>query len=292
MKLPDFKTRDAFVRLKQAMGLPRDALGNLRAVQVRRDGVSYEEIRKLSEEGLEFELGDIVPLKDGTLSYKDRRVLLYIRDVAQYGGNYSDPKFHFADCGTLQNMRTNFRFGRYVIATRDDGLFQLHYTQTGRKAEKELEVCQNCLDRMNYNGFTLSAWATAKRQAAVSSFSIAEFFARFPKTLHHSIPDHTDRSAPSNVYSKDWGAISRAYREKRGWLCETCGMSLNAPHLRTYLEVHHRNGLKNENHETNLKAVCVHCHANEPGHAHMFASPRYKQFEATWQRLNRTSGAR
>src|SRR6476661_7836031 len=100
MKLPNFLLSDDLNHLKIAMGIARNKFGNLRAIEVRRDGATRDEIRRLAEDGLEVDKEDVVPLPDGTLSYKDRRVLLYIRDISQYGGNYSEPRFHFSNCTT------------------------------------------------------------------------------------------------------------------------------------------------------------------------------------------------
>lgn len=287
MNLPDFLTFDDLIRLKKAMGLPSNKLGKLGNVHVRRVGATIHEIRQLAEEGLEVDKQDVIPLPDGTLSYKDRRVILYIRDISQYGGNYADPRFHFSDCATLRQMRENLRFGRFVIATRDDGQFQLHYVDSGRRTDKRLDVCQNCLDRMKYKGFQLGMQADVRR-AAVQVFSIADFFAAYPKTLHRFVPAHTDQTAPTNNYSSDFSLVSSAYRHKHNWTCETCRIPLSRDLLRRYLHVHHINGLKNDNEEANLKAVCVHCHASEPSHGHVMAMRQYREFEATWQRWRQT----
>lgn len=288
MKLPNFFEADDLIRLKRAMGLPPNKLGNLRNFQIRRTGPSSEEIRQLAAEGLEVEKKDVVALPDGTLSFKDRRVLLYIRDISQYGGNYSDPRFHISDCATLRQMRENLRFGRFVIASRDDGLFQLHYIDSGRRTDKRLAVCQNCLDRLNYKEFQLGRPPDTRR-AMVQEFSITEFFGTYPKTLHHAMPIHTDLTAPTNDYTRDFQCISRAYRQKRNWICEACGISLSRNEMRRYLQVHHINGLKNDNNDENLKAVCVHCHALEPLHGHVTAMRQFREFEATWQKW-RTTG--
>jgi hypothetical protein len=287
MKLPNFLVSDDLIRLKGGMGIPRNKLGNLRAVEVRRVGATHDEIEKLAQEGLEVDRQDVVSLPDGTLLYKDRRVLLYIRDIQQYGGNYSDPRFHFSDCDTLRFMRGNLRFARFVIASRDDGLFQLHYIDSDRRMDRRLDVCQNCLDRLKYRGFQ-RGMPPEVRRAAVQGFSIPEFFIAYPKTLHYSVPTHTDQTAPTNEYSRDFSQVSRAYRVKIGWVCETCGMPLSNELMRRYLHVHHINGLKNENADANLKAVCVHCHALEPSHGHITAMRQYREFEATWQGWRKT----
>jgi hypothetical protein len=287
MKLPNFLVSDDLVRLKSSMGIPRNKLGDLQAIEIRRGRTTPEELRQLGEEGLEVDKEDVLPLSDGTLSYKDRRILLYIRDISHYGGNYSEPKFHFADCATVGQMRENLRFGRFVIADHENGIFELRYVNSGRRDKKRLRVCQNCLDRLNYKGFQLNMRPDARR-AAVRDFSIPDFFTAYPKTLHHSIPTYTDQTAPTNDYSPDFSLISRAYRQKRNWICETCAIPLSKDVLRRYLHVHHVNGLKNENHEANLKSVCVHCHALEPSHGHVKAMRQYREFEATWQRWRQT----
>jgi 5-methylcytosine-specific restriction endonuclease McrA len=287
MKFPNFMESAHFVRLKREMGIPPNQRGNLRAVEVRRNGATREEIRRLTKEGLEVEEADVIPLPDGTLSYRDRRVLLYIRDVSQYGGNDSDPKFHVSNCTTLRQMREHLRFGRFVIASRDDGLFHLHYINSGLREDKPLDVCQNCLDYLKYKGFQLSMTGRARR-AAVHAFRIPDFFAAYPKTLHHYIPTYTDRTAPTNDYSPDFSVISRAYRLKRNWTCETCRIPLSKGAMQRHLHVHHINGAKNENNEENLKAVCVHCHALEPRHSHITAMRQYREFETIWHSWNKT----
>jgi hypothetical protein len=125
MKLPNFLVSNDFIRLKSSMGIPRDKLGDLQAIEIRHRRTTREELRQLSEEGLDVDKEDVIPLPDGTLSYKDRRVLLYIRDISHYGGNYSEPRFHFADCATVRQMRENLRFGRFVIADHENGTFEL-----------------------------------------------------------------------------------------------------------------------------------------------------------------------
>jgi len=287
MKLPNFLVSREMLRLKRAMGIADDKLGNVREISVRRDKADREEIRRLAEDGLEVDIDAVQPLEDGTLSYKDRRVLLYIRDVAQYGGEYSDPRFHFANCSTVRQMRANLRFGRYVIASRDDGMFHLHYVTSGRRTDKRLDVCQNCLTGLSYKGFQHGMAVDAKRDAVVN-FSIAEFFMAYPKILHHTIPAHTDRTSPTNDYSADFAQVSLRYRQLRSWQCEACGIDLARKEMQRYLHVHHINGLKNENHEGNLKAVCIRCHALEPMHGHVTAMRQFREFEPIWTRWRKS----
>jgi 5-methylcytosine-specific restriction endonuclease McrA len=281
MKLPDFRKFDKLIRVKVAMGVPPNQVGDIRAIEIRRAGPTQEEIGRLDGDGLEVEKEDVVPLPDGTLSYKDRRVLLYIRDIAVYGGGNFVPRFHISDCRTLQEMRRNQRFARFVIASRDDGLFQLHYIDSGRRKTVRLDVCQNCLDHLSYKGFQQSL-SEAKRLAAVSDFSIPKFFEAYPKSLHRFTPTHTDLTAPQNVYNPDFPSKSRAYRQQKNWVCEECGISLSTPAMQRFLHVHHINGQRNDDDPRNLKALCIHCHAEQPSHGHMKAMLQYREFEPIW----------
>jgi len=47
-----------------------------------------------------------------------------------------------------------------------------------------------------------------------------------------------------------------------------------------YLHVHHRNGQKNDNRDSNLAVMCVACHAEQPMRGHMKFTPDYKAFIA------------
>ena len=63
-------------------------------------------------------------------------------------------------------------------------------------------------------------------------------------------------------YTKDWEAVSRAYRTKKDFSCEACGLHIENELDRMYLHTHHINGNKIDNREHNLRCLCVRCHAN------------------------------
>ena len=62
-------------------------------------------------------------------------------------------------------------------------------------------------------------------------------------------------------YTKDWETISRAYREKCDFTCEECGIRIDDPFDHHYMHVHHINGDKTNNRESNLKCLCIRCHS-------------------------------
>src|SRR5262249_42032075 len=155
MKLPDFTLDPSLNELRKAMGAELHPF----EPAPTGDALTPDEINRLAREGIEIPLGEVDILPDGTLAYKDRRVVLYIRDVRQYqSARLSDndlPRFHVADCETLQGMRANRRYERYVVATRETGEFQINLMHHNRyeQSDRRLNVCQNCLAKLNWNNF-------------------------------------------------------------------------------------------------------------------------------------------
>jgi hypothetical protein len=270
VKLPDFKKFERLNSLRTRMGISPNTFGEMKTIVIKASSMSYDELKALSTVGIEVELDQVSVLADGTLAYKDKRVLLHIRDVSDHGRSYSDPRFHFANCETLRKMRSNNRFDRYVVATNDSGVFRLFFSSTRKEVPKKLDVCQNCLEFFSYNGF-LGTDEQFQRKRAVNSFSISEFFEKYPKSLHAEVPRYTDKTAPRNEYTSDFEVVSRQIKVNRGWQCEApgCGIVLSDPQHRRYLHAHHVNGLKYDNANGNLKLYCVHCHSNQFQHSHM-----------------------
>lgn len=281
MKLTNFYEFEVLNQLKERMGIPREQYGSFTVV-VSGPRLTPDELERLvSPDGLDIDsLDDLRVLDDGTLGFKDSRVLLYIRDVTAFKDKPFEPKFHVAHCKTLRQMREMNRLNsRYVVATRVNGEFNLNVSRYGTTTRSvvRLSVCQNCLDWLQFEGFekTLSR---PKRKEIVRGFEISRFFDKFPKSLHIARPVHTSDSAPLNDYVVGFADISLKARSAAGWCCQECGLNLSKQDHRRFLHAHHRNGDKSDNTQSNLKVVCMGCHANEPCHAHMKNLPEYAQF--------------
>ena len=243
-----------------------------------RRTITPEELEALATKGIEIPLREVEVLNDGTFTYKGRRVVVYIRDVVSYRDDYSMPKFHLAMCETLLMMREEGRYEkRYVVATRDDGLFRIQRVDGTRilsAIEEKLDVCQNCLHSLHYKGFSKSDRRNKKRDS-VENFSLSSFFDEFGPSTVWTTPDFDSNHAPTNVYSVDFYRIAKTIKERRGFRCENCG---RRPEAR-FLHVHHINGQKSDNSERNLRVLCVGCHADAPRHGHMKATPGFKEFQ-------------
>src|SRR6266481_242261 len=120
MMLPDFIEFEPFNRLRRLMNAP---LPNEFSSGYTINRLTQDDLDRALEgiEGVTVDdISDVTVLPDGTLSYQNRRVLLYIRDKWAFPGQRL-PKFHLANCKKLEEMRAHGRLERYVISTRSDG---------------------------------------------------------------------------------------------------------------------------------------------------------------------------
>lgn len=278
MKLPDFADDPQLNALRNAMDAPlRDF-----AAAPPSEVLTAEEVERLSTEGIEIPIEDVQVLSDGTHVYKGRRVIVYIRDIALYGDRLTLPRFHLAMCDTLAKMIEEKRYTkRYVVATRDDGKFSIHRIRADliTKSDETLDVCQHCLDELKYKGFSLRQGPT-QRQAAVGAFSMKLFFDEFGRSCVWAMPRYDEQSAPANVYNVNFYRIARAIKEQRGYRCEdtSCRVNLSKPMHQRFLHAHHIDADKTDNHPSNIKLLCIRCHARTFQHSHLMRSPDYEIF--------------
>lgn len=278
MKLPSFDDDAALNALRRAMGAQLRDYSPPPLSSV----LTIEEIERLAGEGIEIPLDQVSVLNDGTHIYKGRRVIVYIRDVAEYGGRVSLPKYHLALCTTLNLMIEEGRYQkRYVVATRDDGKFSIQRVrgETVVKTDEALDICQQCLDELNYKSFSLRM-ARDRRTRAVREFSIKAFFEEFGKSCVWATPRFDSVHAPTNVYSQQFYQIAKSLKAKRGYRCEnmSCRINLSAPEDRRFLHAHHLDADKFDSHPTNIRLLCIRCHADEFQHSHMKENPDYARF--------------
>jgi hypothetical protein len=242
-----------------------DLLGRLNSIE----GILVENIR------------DIKIQEDGTFEYKGQKVLVYIRDQ-RYNPRYGrgEYKFHISNCETINRYIQNNRFDRYVVSTRTDGKFLVNIKNSVTNSfEKknvimELKVCKNCLLNLSYKGYR--GHYDPESIKIYKNFKLEEFFEQY-STRHTTTPTHTDTNAPDDLYPDDFEQISRKIREECDWTCQNCGIKVKPEH-RNFMHIHHINGVKSDNKRTNLKCLCIKCHAEQPDHEHLQFSPDYFKF--------------
>ncbi|MGE0311504.1 MAG: HNH endonuclease [Lautropia sp.] len=233
--------------------------------------------KDLAGDGVDVDLHSLETLADGTLAYRGHRVLVYIRDVSTAAGAPSLPRYHLAECRKLKEMRSANRIERYVVANRDDGRFVVHLG-VGTPRLVALAVCQFCLAHVGWNGFS-GSMRSDERRRRVDAFELKSYFAKYPRDLLVQAPGSRADTDPLNDYPSDWPAISARMRARAGYRCSACAMVLDGP-LKQYLDVHHRNGRRNDCRPENLQVLCVACHARQPMHRHLADDPRHRAFVA------------
>jgi hypothetical protein len=288
MTLPNFVEFEPFNQLRRLMDapLPNDFSSGYVINRLTRDDLdkALEGIEGVTVDDIE----QVQPLPDGTLAYRDRRILFYIRDKRAFAGqNFRQqlPKFHIADCSRLAQMRQQGRFERYVISTRTDGKFKMNFLdRVGNQSSLcELKVCKLCLEHLHYHGYR---HGTRRRDKEIyNSFALQEYFTAYPKNQITALPLHTDYTAPLNEYANGFRETSQRYRAENSWRCENCLIDLSHPSYRKYLHTHHLNARKSDDRRENHRALCIRCHAEEPMHAHLKNSPDYREFIRVYLRL-------
>lgn len=276
MKLPDFTNDSGWNGLRSSMRAPfvRFNTNDWRVVN------SDDLLGRLSSTGIEVTFDEISINDDGTFSFKGERVLVHIQDqrVNPRYANNGGYRFHLCNCGTIEDFRKRNQLERYVVSRRTDGLFIVNeynpvtrqYISKGQK--KRLTVCKNCLLQLNYRGYS----DHKAGNGIYSQFNLEEFFEEYQKSPFHTRPQHYAGEAFHDQYSNDFSQISSAYRASVNWTCEECGRRLDKD--KGALHVHHRNGIKSDNSWSNLQALCVGCHAEQPGHERMKFQRDYQEF--------------
>lgn len=279
MKLIDFNKYTLFYTLRRKMGISDDAQSNITLNAHQWKGISKEKIDQLKGyiDVLEVPLQEIEISNDGSFKYRGFKVILYIRDQMGYYTQNNGYRYHLSDCKTLEDMRNHKRYDKYVVSTRNDGRFLVNILDHGillhKNIECELFVCKNCLRRLNYKRYNDKSGR--ERDAIWNSFTISDYFNKYSSMITH-IPSHNEITAPINQYDVDQRRISDERRQYKNWKCEKCGIQLNID--KEFLHVHHINGQKNDNDDSNLKVLCIKCHAEEPDHNHIKNLPEYMRF--------------
>jgi len=153
MQLPNFLKDRGLNALRDQMGATE--LGSFRlAFNVYRFTISDLE-QSLAGGIVIDDLSKVRTLDDKTLSYKDRRVLLHLRDIPvlppeMRGLTALRPRFHLCNCAEMRRIRGLAVAPDVVLSAREDGEFKIRLLDgIGiRESNERLEVCGECLEEL------------------------------------------------------------------------------------------------------------------------------------------------
>jgi len=241
------------------------------------------EIRQALRKGIELTL-DKVTARSGLFEHEGEQIVIYIRDnVNNAAGRANqevrdDPqhgkRVHLSECSTIMGMKKNGRFYRYVATNRRDNLYTVDVMSTDGSGIESIDLpllpCIYCLKQLNYKNGKSSQDHDMWRDIA-RKFDLEEFFGLY-STFFSQQPRYRDTDGSLSGYVSGWSTISDQQRNQANWTCSSCRVVLAKPHLRRWLHTHHVNGVRGDNHHTNLVVLCLLCHAEQPGHDHMHVS--------------------
>jgi hypothetical protein len=161
-------------------------------------------------------------------------------------------KFHIVWCKTLDEWHTRLRKTNrndgkftYPVIGKDGIEFKPELSDGGR----ELYLCKNCIKLTpGFSGGLV--------------FDLQKYLKDGPTLERFSSIDHvSDFDRIPNIYPSDWSRIATAFKEMRSWRCEACFIDLSGSSHRQYLHAHHIDSRPHNCSITNLKALCIRCHA-------------------------------
>ena len=238
--------------------------------EINLTALEFEPLDIQLSEGLEIDLSDI-KIEDGLLSYQGRQVLLYIKDhSSKFDITVKNPergnRFHVSDCSKIREMRLIGRFNRYVATNNVSGYFEIesskNYYGQSYTAKAALKICKRCLINLNYKGYS----SKEEDIRIFNNFSLDEFFSEYSSCFAYMPKAWAENTKVG--YTRDWQEISKATREKAGYICSRCSIDLSKN--KNLCHVHHVNGVKNDNNASNLKVLCIDCHRRQHNHGGMY----------------------
>lgn len=173
-----------------------------------------------------------------------QQIFLYMRNYNM--ADWGKPRFHITNCTTLQALGTK----RYRRA--NTGTVIVYDTSQERDVEVSgLPLCKHCLKIIQ-----------AAMQLDYGSDMTSDEFEQILRAAGEDTENDQEPDTDLEGYTWKWPKISEAYRTKRNYTCEVCGFHPENRMDRRFLHVHHKDGRKTNNRESNLQCLCIACHSN------------------------------
>ena len=240
----------------------KDFFPKLGALQFSELKALREKMNARSEPDIDILMGSLgIPvtedkfeIDDGIPIVQDRKAALYIREPTNFDRYGTLPKYHIFHCTTLKEMQKQKLYHRYYASSRTDGKFLLKLSPTNELSLRELVLCRYCLNELR----SRFDWDVFPNEP--EDFPLADWLEPF-----------------FDYSSGDWQKRSENCREEANWTCQECSINLKSnPRL---LHAHHEWGTRFNNPQ-DLIALCIGCHAEQPGGGHRMLKyyPDHEEF--------------
>ncbi|MEP4669377.1 MAG: HNH endonuclease signature motif containing protein, partial [Cyclobacteriaceae bacterium] len=177
--------------------------------------------------------------------------------IEAYG---SYPRFHLTKCEVIQQFI-------------EDGNFNKRYEWSNSNVNDLIDITTGKL----YQNENLSYCSKCKRQLLGEIQTTSDFHEILKNA--HQLEEEVEVDLFG--YVKGWNRFSRAFRESKNYICDECGISPNEASHKRYWQVHHIDGDKTNNQESNLRCLCIECHSTvDAVHSQNFQS-KAQQIELT-----------
>lgn len=196
--------------------------------------------------GIDFEKA----YKSGSISFEDDGIYLeyegkkyrgymFIKEpyISRYG---TYPKFHLTRCQTIRQFI-------------EEGKFKIRYEWSNSNVNDLIDKTT----REIYKDEVLEYCGYCKQELFNNIQTTEDFF----QTLDKSEMEENNIEVDIFGYVRGFERISKAYREKKNYTCESCNISPKETIHRRFWHTHHKDGNKLNNKENNLQCLCILCHS-------------------------------
>lgn len=172
------------------------------------------------------------------------QVFMYKRDY--HLQRFGKPRYHICQCETIQDFMNSGSFKqhyRYANTEKVPVMDMDNYNED--TVVDNLPLCHYCADIMGndyYKGMSVEQFVAILKAAGEA--------------------DAEEKEVDIFGYVRNWESISLAYRTKHEFKCEQCGYQAETELAKRFIQVHHIDGDKLNNRESNLRCLCIQCHAN------------------------------
>lgn len=188
--------------------------------------------------------------EDGKIEFREDGIYL-IHDGQEWKGYMYMPtyrvekygqvsRFHLKRCSVIDDFITSGMFNTYYHWSNNAHNDIIDRDTKKVHKEQTLQLCSKC-----------------REELFDEIVDTEDFF----NTVASDDSNDSDIEIDIFGYAREWQKISKNYRAKQDFKCESCSIQITNPVDRRYLHTHHKNGDKTNNKESNLECLCILCHS-------------------------------